>query len=330
MLRIWYGEDRFTLHEALARLRAELFPQGEEVGNATTLEGRGLTLEALRAVVDTVPFLATHRLVVVEGLLARFQEEVGRGKGRARGVEVAPWADYLSAIPPHAEVVLVDGPVEGGNPLLRALRAHAEVRRFPLPDRRELPQWVRRRAQAKGARLSPGAVRLLVDLVGQDLWALEGELEKLSLFAADRAVEEEDVRALVSSAREARVFEAVDAILEGDAGQASALVHRLAQQGMSPAYVMAMLARQVRLVLLARELLQERVPPGQMGRRLGVSSEFLLRKTLEQAGRHPRERLLRLYRLLLETDLAVKTGSLAQGLALEVLVARACARPTRI
>jgi hypothetical protein len=40
--------------------------------NTDVLDGRAVTPDQLAAICDTVPFLASHRLVVVEGLLARF------------------------------------------------------------------------------------------------------------------------------------------------------------------------------------------------------------------------------------------------------------------
>lgn len=58
--------------------------------------------------------------------------------------------------------------------------------------------------------------------------------------------------------------------------------------------------------------------------RLGLPSEFALRKTLEQAQRYPLERLRELYNKLLETDLAIKTGKYDGELALNLLIAELC------
>jgi len=57
-----------------------------------------------------------------------------------------------------------------------------------------------------------------------------------------------------------------------------------------------------------------------------LPSEFSLRKTLEQAGRYPLERIIDVYHKLLEADLAIKTGKYEGELALNILIAELCQR----
>jgi len=55
--------------------------------------------------------------------------------------------------------------------------------------------------------------------------------------------------------------------------------------------------------------------------KLGVNSEYVVRKTLEQASRYSLPRLREVYHRLLETDLSIKTGKYDAELALNILVA---------
>ncbi len=131
---------------------------------------------------------------------------------------------------------------------------------------------------------------------------------------------------IVSHAREVNVFAMVDAILEFKARAAEQTLHSLLQRGAAPGYLMAMLVRQVRLIVLAKEMRGNRVADADMQRRLGLPNEYAFRKTLEQAGGHSMERMRRLYRRLLETDLSIKTGQYDSELALTMLVAELCHR----
>ena len=74
-------------------------------------------------------------------------------------------------------------------------------------------------------------MRLLAELVGGNLWTLDSEMEKLSLYCAGRKVEGEDVRLLVSFANEMSVFNAVDAILERRYSEALRIMRRLMEGG---------------------------------------------------------------------------------------------------
>jgi DNA polymerase-3 subunit delta len=87
-----------------------------------------------------------------------------------------------------------------------------------------------------------------------------------------------------------------------------------------------MLDRQFRMIIRARELKNQGTPETEIQHKLGLFSEFALRKTLEQAGRYSLPRLKEVYRRLLETDLSIKTGRYDGELALNLLVAELCQR----
>ncbi len=341
MISVFCGPDSFTLHEALAELKAELNGDGMLSTNTAAFEGSQVRPDELLAVCNTVPFMGAHRLVLVEGLLGRFEAPRGRrqaGAGPAgdpgRRAELGPWRDLpaaLEGLPPSAALVFVDGDISESNPLLKLLSPLAQVRRFPRLGQRDLPGWIQARARQEGVDISPAAVRLLADLVGNDLWTLWQELKKLALYASGGRVEDEDVRALTVAAREASVFTLVDAVVEGRPDQALRLLEQLLDQGAAAPYVLAIITRQYRNLLLAKEMMGQRRPRAEIGERLGIKSGFALGKVLEQAGRCPPARLEAAYRRLLEADASIKSGVYREELALEVLVedlARIAAPPS--
>jgi DNA polymerase-3 subunit delta len=223
-------------------------------------------------------------------------------------------------MPETTTLVLVDGRVSAGNPLLGLLSPLGEVREFRRPPLRAVPDWIEQRARQTGLALAPGAARLLADLVGNNLWLLSQELNKLGTYTLDRPVEEDDVRALVTSAREAGVFSMVDAVIEGRFQQAMRLVEQLMEQGATVPYLLTMLVRQYRHLLIAKELSLARLPPDEIGARLSIGSDFARRKVLEQAARYSIPQIEASYRQLLETDVSIKRGIYPEGLALEMLL----------
>jgi DNA polymerase-3 subunit delta len=322
MLHVFFGKDSFSLHERLDALRSSLDDDGMLASNTVVLDGRRTSLAEVTAACDTVPFLAAHRLVIVEGLLARLAG-AGRGRrgGRKPSAEIAAWlplADYVGRMPPSTHLVLVDGEVQGENPLRDALKAKGEVREFRPLSPRAVPDWIGSRARSLGLTLTPGGVRLLAEFVGNDLWTLAGELEKLSVYAGGRPVGEEEVRALVTAVRETSVFPLVDAIVEGRPATAVRLLRQMFRQQSSASYVLAMIQRQFRHLAVAREMMEA----GASSRRIGEAlrlPDFALDRLLEQATRYPPLRLRAAFRRLLEADLQIKRGIYHEELALELL-----------
>jgi DNA polymerase-3 subunit delta len=330
LLYILLGEDDFSLTRSLEEIKRGMGDQALLAANTTAFDGQQVTLDQLRTVCETVPFLAEKRLVIIQGLLGRFEPQ---GKPRRRK-KIAPLAEkeseyksfaaYLSNLPDSTVLVLIDGRIKSNNPLLKQLSARAEVRSFPILREDKLRQWIKREVAEHGASISLQAVDLLAKLVGGNLWIMTNEISKLALFTSGRRIEVEDIKALVSSAQEANVFAMVDAILDFKAGVAEQLLEQLLQRGASPAYLLVMLSRQVRMIVLAKELRRQRQPEVEMQSRLGLPSEFALRKTLEQAQRYPLERLKEVYHKLLQADLSIKTGKYEGGLALNLLIAELC------
>ncbi|HEX2185260.1 MAG TPA: hypothetical protein VHN78_07125, partial [Chloroflexota bacterium] len=87
-----------------------------------------------------------------------------------------------------------------------------------------------------------------------------------------------------------------------------------------PERILAMVTRQVRLLLQAKDLTQQGEAPEAIGRALGLSP-FPLRKVLEQVRHFSAPTLHAMHRRALEADLHLKTGQQEAVLALELLVA---------
>ena len=166
------------------------------------------------------------------------------------------------------------------------------------------------------ARAPPGRRELLefalegrdVQSVGADLWAVAGEIDKLVLYAGDRPITDADVKALVGYVGEANIFNLVDSIFETRLKAATEALESLKIKGLSASYVLAMLSRQLRLVVQYKDMKSHGEKDVEIRRRLGLLADFVWKKTQDQAGGFTMGRLKDVYRRLLEADLAAKTG----------------------
>ena len=322
---VLYG-DAYLVSQQLALLETETETERLLDANSHRLLASQTNPSELLSICGALPFMDSHRLVVVEGLLSAGEGRSGRGRrtgnSRTPARPTDGWEILAEAIPELPEttlLVFIDGPLSENNPLLQALRPVCQVQALATPTGEALARWLKALAEQKGASNSPSAIRSLADLVGSDLWALEKELEKLSLYAVGSRIEEAHVTELVHQAKEANVFAAVDAMVDGRQGVALRLLHQLRQDGRDTSYIIAMVERQLRLLALARDSMDKGVPQRELGSKLGVP-QFVLRKTVDQARRHSWKDIVWRYQRLLEADLAVKEGRLDPDLALELLV----------
>ena len=335
MLYILLGQDDFSCRQELEEIKKSMGDRTLLATNTTILDGQQLTLDQLRAVCETVPFLAERRLVIVNGLLERFEpKSKPRRQGKNTHVhdrqnEYKPLGEYITQIPDSTILVLIDGRIRSSNPLLRALSVKAEVKSFLLLKDARLRQWIGRRVKEESGSISVEAINLLAKLIGSELWVMASEINKLVLFTSGRRIEEADVKHLVSHTQETNVFAMVDAILEFKAGVAEQLLARLLAGGAAPAYLLVMLSRQVQRIVRTKELRNQGKSETEIQDKLGLPAEFALRRVLEQANRYSLGRLKEMYHRLLEADLSIKTGRYSGELTLDLLVAELCQRGRR-
>ena len=261
---------------------------------------------------------------IFEGKRAARRSRRSTNQERVPSKALGQWdglAQAILSMPPTTLLIFSDGQLSAINPLLRALSDATRVQGLPAPSGPDLARWIKEAAQEKGTGISPSAVSALANMVGSDLWALDRELEKLSLYAWGRNVEERDVTALVAQAKEANIFNAVDAMMEGRQRDALSQLQQLKADGRDSSYIIAMVQRQLRLLALAKNGMETGASQSELGKQMGTSSQFVIRKTIQQARQHTWEDITWRYQRLLEADLAIKRGKMASAIALDLLVA---------
>ena len=332
MIRLLYGDDIVSVEDALAESTADSGPDDLRNVNQLTLRADDLTPDSVVAAAFTVPFMTDRRVVVVKDLLARFERaRPRRGSGAASGAGRDPLGEWsglveqLGSMPPTTDLFFVDGGLSRNNPMLRRLSPMSEVREFRMPSDRELPGWIASRASSIGVNIDRNACAVLADAVGRQPMLIDSELRKLALYCGDRQASVDDVREMVAYVREANIFQAVDAVIDGRTDMALRLVGRIMDDGSPAVYVMTMIARQVRLLLVANDLMARGEAQDQIGRRIRLSG-WVLNKTLQQARRMNQENLEYMHGQLVETDLLLKTKPIDEQLALEMLIAELTTR----
>lgn len=323
VIHILLGTNDFLLRKRLNELKSQLGDEESLSMNTVTLESRQLRLSELTNACDTVPFMAAHRLVIVEGLLGRV--EAGERKRQGEESEWTGLVDYAARMPASTTMVLVEREVSKTNRLVRKLAPFSQVEEFLPLKGGNLQQWIHSRLAEQGAKMSPGAMRLLTEYVGDDLYMLAAEIEKLCLYAEGKRIEEDDVQSLTTQARQANIFAMIDAFAEKRASIAMRLLHRLLNEGTAPTHILAMLTRQLRLMVQAKELDSRHTPEAELRKQLGLSQYYPVRRLLQQSALYPLPRLQAIYRKLLDTDMAIKTGRWKEQMALDMLIAEVCA-----
>jgi DNA polymerase-3 subunit delta len=320
MLYIFHGPDDFSRAEKIAELKTAVGDPAAAELNITTLEGQGLTLSDIRRDADAMPFLAEKRLVIVTGYL----KSVGENKEAQQAL-----VDYLGKLSPTTDLVLVENEtLSKRHPVLKEAAAiGAEISHFGELDSRNLQPWIAKRARERGAAIEPRAVEMLGRLVGPNLRVLDNELEKLALYVTDRRpITAADVELLVPYTEEAEKFGMSNAIGRRDARLAYDQMRKALEEGRHPMAILGGIAAQIRALIEVKDMAGRGMSAREIANVKGWKSDYAAKMRLREAANFSMERLEQIMEMLLEADLAIKTGRMEQSLALDTLIARLCSR----
>jgi DNA polymerase-3 subunit delta len=338
LLYVLWGEDEFSRAEALSEIKKGLGDIEMLSTNTSVLDGQKLTLNELRACVETMPFLSPKRLVIIKGLLERFEPKGNSAKPKksssAKADDSTPMSACIKGMPPSTVLILSDNiefkkPFMQTNPLFTAISEKAEVKSFPMLKSLKLSQWIQERVARYSGSISVQATNLLMGYIGGDLFSMSNEIQKLAAYTAGRMIEEKDVRAVVSASQEADIFVLIDAILDHKAGLAEQTLQKLLQNGAVAPQILVLLARQVQMMVQVKELKGLKKPASEIQYQLGIFNSFVWERLTARSDRYTMTRLREIYQSLLDTDIAIKTGQFEADLAINILAAELCRVPGR-
>jgi DNA polymerase-3 subunit delta len=309
-----HGNDEFAISGHIEKLCNGLGDSSTADMNIARFDGRlGLDFEALNAAVNATPFLSPRRVLVLVHPGSAFTSPEARKR----------FIDLLDKAQPTTTIALAEyDELKRDHWLLKwAVNSgpRAGVHIYNMPKRWEMPHWIESETKKLGGKIEPDAAARLSEMIGEDTRIAEQELTKLLTYVNfARPVTLLDVDRVSIVSVQGNVFELVDALGQGNGKKAQHVLHQLLEE--EEAFELwGMVIRQFRLLLQARELLDDRASILEVQKALGLH-EFVAQKVISQAKRFSLSALETIYHKLLEIDEGAKTSRVPLDLALDTLV----------
>ena len=336
------GEDEGFLDRAA---RGEM-----SVPELTRVLGKEVDAEREQWFREVAGYAVADGMVIPEatgaGLTRVYEETIARG------------------IPPDASLILTAEVVDERRLLFKKISAVGFVINCGVRSRRGWDTQmdpdaarakVRQMVEAAGKRVAAEAVAAIVERTGFSMRGLESEMDKLLLYVGSRpAISQADVLEVLSSSREANIFDLTNAVSERDAGRALRSLRSLMAQREPMQQILSVLAGEVRGLIVARGALEQKlggtldasVPfPAFQARILpllakeaegddGSAAKLMAMKPfrafnlLKAATRFSLPELMRDLEAIHEADLLLKTSGHPEDLIMERLLLAMCASTT--
>ncbi len=238
-----YGQSDFFRFESLKRTEAawlQNHPAGEIMTLRATGEAKPLTFSDIVSELSGSSLFAKEKMLVVrqaERLLfptggrsaendeSDTQDSGGKGKDKS-------FLDYLENPSAGMWLVLESTQLLKNRILGKKIAASCVVVPCPQPTAREIPGWLRRRAEEAGKHLDNDAAEMLLTAYGADAGVLASEIDKLALYVPDSdRITAATAREFMTGTVEFDIFGFTNALQERNPADALYYARKIAVQG---------------------------------------------------------------------------------------------------
>lgn len=302
-----YGEEAFLKNSYKNRLKEAII--GDDTMNFARFEGKGLDVDELIRLADTMPFFAERRLILVE--------DSGFFKSASDAL-----VQYLPSMPDTTILLFVETEVDKRNRLYKKVKDMGYAAELNRQDSAQLARWAGGILTREQKKITKHTMELFLSMAGDDMENIRMELEKLISYTLGREViTDEDVMAVCTVQVTNRIFEMVSAIVNRQSRKAMDLYEDLLTLKEPPMRILFLIARQFNQLLQVKDLMGKGMDKGTIASKLKMQP-FVVGKTMPQARQFGREQILSYVEFCVETEEAVKSGRLQDRLAVELLITR--------
>ncbi|RJQ34437.1 DNA polymerase III subunit delta [Candidatus Parcubacteria bacterium] len=302
MIFFYYGEDSFRagqkINAIVEKFKEKVDPSGHSI---QYLDGEEIKADDFFQAVSVIGFLVNKKLVIIKNIfdnkkLKDFQDVLIDFLKKQKDT---PEENYL--------VFWQNDKPDTRTKLYKTLSKFKFSEEFNKLKPNELNRWINQQVNKHHKTIKNSALSLLVNSVGNDLWQLNQEINKLVNYA-ESEINEDDVKTLVQAKIDDNIFNLVDALGNRDKSLALKLIEEKLNAGVNSQYILTMIIRQFRLIIKAKALEKQAKYSGALAQALKVPN-MIADKLLAQSKKYEMEQLKKIYFELMNLDEKLKTTS---------------------
>ena len=300
MIFFFYGEDSFRAKNKIDAIKDKFKASVDKSGiSLINLDGEILTLDDFLKNTESQGFFTSKKLIIIKNIF----------DNKNLKILEKPLIEYLAKQKDSVEEnYLIFWQVSKPNPkntLYKALTKFKYVEEFPKLSSDKINTWLKKEIASRNKTISQEAALTLLSFVGENLWQLEQEINKLVHFSHNSEISLNDVKSIVQAKSDDNIFNLVDALGKKNKALALKLLESQLDSGANSLYLLTMIARQFR-ILIKVKLFSAKIDNSFAVAQALKIHPFVAKKTLEQSKLYSLEDLKKIYQLLLELDFKLK------------------------
>lgn len=282
--------------------------------NYSYFEGTSTQVGEVVDLVNTMPFMSEHRLVLCEntGWLA--------GESGLSDDKFTMLTDSLTNIGEDVVFVMCEEKVDKRSKLFKFLSKNGSSEEFAKESEETLKRWIAGYLKNSNKKITAAAAEYLLTEVGNDMTLLSLEMEKLIAWCLERdEVTIKDIDTVCTHQVNGKIFDMITAISEHRQKEALALYYDLLTLRESPFHIQSLLVRQYNNLLAVRDGMDRNYSFAMIADKTGIK-DWLVKKMSYIAKKMPSAKIEEAIEACARAEEDIKTGNMVDVLAIELLI----------
>ncbi len=309
---LFFGKEDYLKESTLNKFKDKVIPSNQRELNYKVFYGGKNSLTEIMKEIEIIPFMAKYKLIVLKE---------AENIDKTERVKLIDYLNHWHLTNNFSFLIIIYKENIPDKELIAAVKRIGLIVKLDIPDKSELTLWIKVKFRRSNKKITPEALYYLQSLVDTtDLRYLFNEIEKIDVYTKDKElVEKEDVITTISGSEAINIFQVLDYLGEKKLPQALDGLVKLDQGNLPYLSILAMIYRQIRLILQTKLLLLEGANLTKIREELKLPV-FVIEKLERQARNYTIQELCQAYKLLNIADLELKDNQKNPQIVLEELV----------
>jgi DNA polymerase-3 subunit delta len=319
-LYVCYGAESYLIQELLQKLTNRYIEPEDQSFAVSKYDLAETPLDTIIEEAETLPFMGPRKLVIAtNALFLTGAKESAKVEHKTERL-----LEYLKSPVDFSIIVLIvyADKLDERKKLVKSLKESDCLVSCTSLSADDLSHWLKGEAEKAGISFAPGVVEQFIMYTGTNLQTLSSELDKCALFLGQGGILTTDVLdQLVTRSTEQNIFILIEQIVQLQLDKAFTMLAELLRRKEEPIKIMALIARQFRILYQVKDLQQQGYSQQQMASQLGLHP-YAVKIATGQCNRFEVQQLTGILNQIADLDYQMKSGKIDKTLGLELFLLR--------
>jgi len=306
MILLVCGEETFLSTKKISQIKEKFLSDNKEMGIISTYNEIDFNVNDFSKKALAVTFFEEKRLFILENLLSKKITESKNKIDEKHIGDEKKLLEILDNAPETSLIVFFEKSQKPKNNLTKKIQDKSQkIWEFEKMQSQKLMRWAKNEILKRGSTIEKNALEKLISYSNDDIWQLDQEIEKLTLYKKDQEITIDDIEKLVPFTLQTNIFTFIDNIGKKNKKAAIYELKNLLDRGEEPVYILRMIIYQIKTMLVIKDLLETGL--NKKGITLKTKKHpFVIEKTINQVNNFSLKELLSIYNKIFNLEMSLK------------------------